>query len=227
MAAVSERNGRAREGEAPGGGAEGQPDAVAPGPVVAGVVELVEDHEGVGRRCARRRPGLHGHLLVGDDDAVHVGGQAAVAGRPLGLEVEVEAAGGPGPLELEVLGGRHHDDPPVGVRGQVLHRGGEREGGLAGARAWRPRGSPAASEAWKRSRACFLPGPEADGTRHRRTAECTDPITPPRATLRLRTGRTCVGQSHAAPTSSPRHRTGWDASPEPPVTTSSERRAGQ
>ena len=40
---------------------------------------------------ARSARGLHRHLLVGDDDAVHVGGQAAVARRPLGLEVQVEA----------------------------------------------------------------------------------------------------------------------------------------
>ena len=46
---------------APGGGAarlEGVADRVAPGPVVAGVVDLVEDHEGVARPAARARAAL-------------------------------------------------------------------------------------------------------------------------------------------------------------------------
>ena len=124
--------------------------------------------------------GLHGHLLVGDDDAVHVGGQAAVAGRPLGLEVQVEAAGGARPLELEVLGGRHHDRPAArgarprcwtaAVRAKVVlpapGRGHREE--------VRPLGGVEAFEG------LFLPGPEADGTRHRRTADRTGPTPLPR-----------------------------------------------
>ena len=45
---------RARERQAPGGVVEGQADAVAPGPVVAGVVQLVEDHEGVAGDAPQR-----------------------------------------------------------------------------------------------------------------------------------------------------------------------------
>ena len=46
-----------------------RPDAVAPGPLVAGVVDLVEDHHAVGgqRRAACPPMPVTGHLLVGGD----------------------------------------------------------------------------------------------------------------------------------------------------------------
>jgi hypothetical protein len=131
---------------------------------VAGVVQLVEHHERVVGHAAQRE-GLHGDLLVGDDDAVHVAREAAVARRPERLEVQVEARRRPRPLVLQVLGRRHHDDPLVGVRRQVLHRCGEGERGLAGARSGhrqevgRTRG-PEALEG------ISLPGPQTDGTGH-------------------------------------------------------------
>ena len=90
-------------------------------------------------------------------------GQAAVAGRPLGLEVEVEAGRGPGPLVLEVLGGATTTTRRFGcvarcctaaVRAKVVLPAPGRGHGEE----VRPVG------AWKRSRAVFLPGPEADGT---------------------------------------------------------------
>ena len=52
---------------------------------------------------------VRGHLLVGGDDAVHVG-RERVAGLPERLELQVEGGGGLGPLPLEVLGRGDHDD---------------------------------------------------------------------------------------------------------------------
>ena len=57
------------------------PDRVPPRPVLAGVVELVEHDERIAREpCEQRR--IRRDLMVGGDDAVHVGGQRPVRCRP-------------------------------------------------------------------------------------------------------------------------------------------------
>ena len=51
-----------------------------------------------------------------------------------GFEVEVEGLGRVGPLRLQVLGRRDDQQAAAGVLAEVLAGGGQREGGLAGAR---------------------------------------------------------------------------------------------
>ncbi len=70
-------------------------------------------HERVARRAAPARSALRRDLLVGDDDAVHVGRQAPVAGRPRGLEVQVEAAAAARAHWSLRCCGRRHDDQPA------------------------------------------------------------------------------------------------------------------
>ena len=77
---VDERDGvrvaaerRAGDGEATGRRLERNPDRGAPRLLVARMVQLVEDHEAALRVLAQG-PGVGGHLLVGDDDPVHVVG---------------------------------------------------------------------------------------------------------------------------------------------------------
>jgi hypothetical protein len=110
---------------------EGLVDRGAPGAVVRGVVQLVQHHERVAGQ-PRDRAGAGRHLLVGRDDPVHVARQAAVGGRPRRVEMQREGGGGPGPLALEVRGGGD-DDEPRARPGQLVARGGQREGRLAGA----------------------------------------------------------------------------------------------
>ena len=205
---VDERDGRgvgaerrARDGQAPGGAGSNATRMPSPQARSSPAWWSSSKITKASRAMPPQRVGLHGHLLVGDDDAVHVGGQPAVAGRPLRLEVQAEAARGARPLELEVLGRGHHDDPPFGVLGQVLDGRGEGEGGLAGARGGhREEVRPlAAAEAFE---GLLLPGPEADGTRHRGTAECTDPLRPPPPPSHPRTGRDQPPRAAQNPTSS-------------------------
>jgi hypothetical protein len=96
------------------------------------VVHLVEDDE-----CPGGQPGqlnrAGGHLLIGGDDAVHVARQGAFPGGPGGVEVQPEAGRCIGPLGLQMLGGRHDDQPTTPGAGQVLAGGGQRKGRLAGA----------------------------------------------------------------------------------------------
>jgi hypothetical protein len=96
------------------------------------VVDLVEHHEGVPGQAGQGARAA-GHLLVGGHQAVDVRGQPAGGRRPGRVQVKVERLGGIGPLHLQVLGGRHHQQAPPGVLGQVLARRRQREGGLAGA----------------------------------------------------------------------------------------------
>ncbi len=134
--------GGARQAQPPRGGVEGGAQRGAPGALVAGVVDLVEDHEGVARQTAqlgRRVAG--GHLLVGGHHAVHVARQRD-ARRPRGVERQTEPVGGKCPLLLEVGGRRHHDEARwsgAGAtrRSHLAERDagrGEGEGRLAGAR---------------------------------------------------------------------------------------------
>ena len=121
---------RARQRQAAGRGLEGAAHRLAPGPVVARVVDLVEHRQRSGRQRAQR-VGAGRHLLVGGDDAVDVGGEPAARRGPAGLEVQAEPGGGVGPLELEVRGGRHHHQPATGLGRQVVHGRGQGEGRLA------------------------------------------------------------------------------------------------
>ena len=97
------------------------------------MVQLVEYNEAALGVLAQR-PGIGRNLLVGHDDAVHVAWQPTRRGRPARLEVQAEAGGGVGPLELEVAGRRDHHQPVRRVERQVPERCRERERCLAGAR---------------------------------------------------------------------------------------------
>ncbi len=94
----------ARQRQAPGGVSEGRTDAVAPGLLVAGMVDLVEDHEPVGRQPGELgRSVARGDLLVRGDEAVHVACEA-LAGAPIGIELQPQAMCRERPLHLEVAG---------------------------------------------------------------------------------------------------------------------------
>ena len=80
-----------------------------------------------------------GDLLVGGDEAVDVAGEPVARG-PVGVELQPEPVGGERPLDLEVAG-RRDDDQGARLLGEAGSSAGERERRLAGARAWRRRGS--------------------------------------------------------------------------------------
>ena len=105
---------------------EGRQQCITPGPVVAGMVDLVQDHERPGGPAGEGL-GRRGHLLVGGHDAVHVGRERPMGRCPPGFEVEVKCGGSPGPLKLEMSGG-HHDHKAGGGAGQgsARRRQGER-----------------------------------------------------------------------------------------------------
>ena len=84
MARVSDRNGVPDSASRRGAGSKARPHRLAPGPVVARVVDLVEDHERLRGRDGPQRVGARRHLLVGGDDAVDVGGQPAAVGDQRG-----------------------------------------------------------------------------------------------------------------------------------------------
>jgi hypothetical protein len=97
---------------------EREADGVAPRLVVAGVVDLVEDHESLGAEPGELGGGVAGgDLLVGGDEAVHVAGEA-VAGAPVGVELQAEAVRGERPLDLEVAG-RCDDDQRAWFLGEA------------------------------------------------------------------------------------------------------------
>ncbi len=144
---------------------EGVDDAGTPAHLVAGVVDLVEDHQRAGVLGAGGvQTRFLGDLGVTHDAAVGVGGQ------PLGVggvaQVESQCLGGLDPLGAQMVGGTHHDDPVDDV---VLPQvGGDRqgEGGLAGAGsgALQPVGGVGGDVPVER---LALPGPQPDG--HPRT----------------------------------------------------------
>ncbi|GMA27507.1 hypothetical protein GCM10025874_07600 [Arenivirga flava] len=123
-----------REREAPGSGAEGLADGVAPAERVAAVVHLVEDHErATALGDAPVHLGLDGDLRVGHRDAVPVAGEPAVGVAELGVEPQADAVRSVGPLAFEVLGGGDDRDPVDGAPIAQLLGEAEREGRLAGA----------------------------------------------------------------------------------------------
>ena len=128
---VSERKGvpvRARRRAA------GLLEAVAPGAGVAGVVDLVHDHQRaalLGARPVQQR--LHADLRVGQRDSDEPAGMAAVGVLEIGVDRQVHARGGIRPLPLEVLGGAHHGDPVDGPAVHELPGQAQRERRLAGA----------------------------------------------------------------------------------------------
>ena len=91
--------------------------ADAPRPVVARVVDLVEHHERVPRPAWPRRGRRRGHLLVGRDDAVHVGGQRAVAGATSPGRGGARTATRPAPTAASGAGSApRRPAPPARVR---------------------------------------------------------------------------------------------------------------
>ena len=104
--------------------------AIAPRAVVTRVVHLVQHGEAPLRHLAHLPRALR-HLLVGGDDPVHLRRNRLPA-YPRRVQVQAKPLRRGRPLPLQVLGGRHHHQPPARMRGQVLAGSGQREGGLAG-----------------------------------------------------------------------------------------------
>ena len=132
---------RAGQREPPGGRLEGLAHPLAPRHRVAGVVDLVEDHqrlEALGadphRQRVDRDPGV-GHR---DPDEVLRG--PALAGGVRRVDRDAGPGGGLGPLGLEVLGGRDDGDPvddagaPAARRRPSARRSSCRRPGVATAR---------------------------------------------------------------------------------------------
>ena len=89
-------------------------DAIAPAFGIAGVVDLVQDHQGAPRGGnGAVLEGVHAHLGIGHHDAIHAGvhSRGVREGR---IQGQAHPRGGGRPLRLQVLG-RHHDD-------DALHR---------------------------------------------------------------------------------------------------------
>ncbi len=123
----------AGEGEPAGGRLERLQARLAPGLRVTGVVDLVEDDEGLALLdpvAVEHRPDAH--TGVGDGDALVL--LAERPGAVLRVQLDAYPGGGLGPLLLQVLGRGDHRDLLHDV--VVQHPGGqgEREGGLPGAR---------------------------------------------------------------------------------------------
>ncbi len=145
---------RTGQRQAAGGGVEGLPHPLAPGQCVAGVVHLVEDHQGLeplGADPHRQR--VDRHPGVGDRDPEVVLGGAALAGRVRRVDRDARPLRGLGPLDLEVLGRGHDrhpvDDPPA----EQLGGDGERERRLAGPRGRHreevARAAPRSTSSWR------------------------------------------------------------------------------
>jgi hypothetical protein len=107
---------------------EGDEKGLAPRALVARMVDLVEDHDGVLRE-ARKSPRRRCDLLVGRHDAVHVWRESD-SRRPPWVEVEIEGGCRASPLEFEVSGRDYHHET-AGVSGEKLSRGSEGERGLS------------------------------------------------------------------------------------------------
>ena len=127
--------GRASQRNSSASRLEGLGDGLAPGQPVAGMVDLVEDHEraaGVlGATAVHSRS--HRHLGVGRDVADDVGPQSVRVGE---RRVQQDAGGERRlrPLGAQVVGRSDHDDPVDLTPLEQLGGQAQREGRLAGAR---------------------------------------------------------------------------------------------
>ncbi len=135
--------------------------AVTPRALVTRVVHFVKHGERPGRDVSHGQRRLR-HLLVGGDDAVHVGRQR-LTDDPRRVEVQAEPLGRRGPLTLQVLRGRHHHQPAPRVRGQILTGRGEGEGGLSRPRR-RHREEVIAIASGERVERVLLPLAKTDGS---------------------------------------------------------------
>ena len=113
---------------------EGDPYGISPRVVVACVVDLIEHHD-ASQGELRQGGGTGRDLLVGGDHTMHIGRKHLVGGTPAGIQMQVELRGRIGPLRLQVLGWRHHDQSSAGERSEPLPCRGEGKRRLA--RAWR------------------------------------------------------------------------------------------
>src|SRR5690606_19194974 len=119
------------QGEPPGRRLERLQARLAPRLAVAGVVDLVQDHQGLALLDAVAvQHRAHPDTRVGDGDAVVL--LAERTGAVLRVQLDPYPRGGVGPLLLQVLGGRHHGDLLHDVVVQQPRRQGQRERRLAG-----------------------------------------------------------------------------------------------
>src|SRR5699024_5987492 len=94
---------RTGQRQAPGGRVEGVAHAIAPGAGVAGVVDLVEDHQrAVGLGASTVQRGVHADLRVGHRDTLVVGAVGALGVGEVGVQGDADTGGGVGPLGLQV-----------------------------------------------------------------------------------------------------------------------------
>ncbi len=123
---------RTGQREPPGRGLERLQARLAPGLGVAGVVDLVEDDQGLALLDAVAvQHRTHADTRVGDRDPVVL--PAERAGAVLGVELDPHSGRGLRPLLLQVLGRRDHGDLLHDVVVQQPGGEGQREGRLAGA----------------------------------------------------------------------------------------------
>ncbi|CCI54392.1 hypothetical protein BN13_70016 [Nostocoides jenkinsii Ben 74] len=120
--------------EPPAGGGEALGDRFAPGTGVTGVMDLVEDDQGVGVlgdraivEMSRRDPG------IGDGGADILLGAAAPRPTEAGVDGDARPVRRIGPLNLQVLGRRDDRDLVDDARVEQFPSDAQREGGLSGA----------------------------------------------------------------------------------------------
>ena len=123
---------RTGQHQPPGRRVERLAHRLAPGHGVAGVVDLVQDHQ----RPEALHPDPQGqrvgrHARVGQRDPVEVLGRLPLADTELRVDGDADPVGRLGPLGLQVLGRRHDDDPVHHPLGQQVGGHGQGEGGLA------------------------------------------------------------------------------------------------
>ena len=132
MGLVSDRKGVPVSASRRVAGLEGLQARLAPGLGVTGVVDLVEDDEGLALLAAVAvQHGPHADTRVRDGDAVVL--LAERPGAVLRVELDPYPRRGLGPLLLQVLGGRDDGHLLHDVVVQQPGREGQREGRLAGA----------------------------------------------------------------------------------------------
>ncbi len=125
---------RAGQRQPAGGRVERLAHALAPRQRVAGVVDLVEDHQGLEALGADpHRERVDRDAGVGHRDADVVVGGPALARGVGRVDRDAGPRRGLGPLGLEVLGRRDDGDPVDDAAAQQVGRDGQRERRLAGA----------------------------------------------------------------------------------------------
>ena len=172
---MSDRNGVPERASRRRGRRERLPDRLAPRAILARVVELVEHDERVAREPREQRR-VRRDLLVGGDDAVHVGRKRALGCRPRRVEVQREPRGRARPLLLQMRR-RSDDDEARRANPELMARRGERERRLPGP-GRRDREEVALGRGDEAVEGGLLPAAELNGASHRVGSRLNDPYGP-------------------------------------------------